>query len=691
MNTVTLTQAGLRAALQGDVTPAGEYWHLGPVDLYVHGRWQRLLDGVYDYEFSTSAGGADGTALVCPAAADPAPTWRLVARQPAWEATGELSWGPLPGVLQRRQTYRVQQSGPLAVHPGFRLPADAACRYTYPLKHHAQPWADLGPARLPVDWAVPFPFHIWHGADWVAVYGLDKRVSAGTLDWVPPAAPQPPGLRVYWPDSAAYADDRPATAWLPTSGCLAAGQQVELVELLAARPLAAGEEPLLAAVRLATQLLLDRPPAMASLPGVATRLAAFYPRCGLWDADALGPGRGWFSNMWVRTQTGPAARRGEMSGYYDLGWGEGIAVETLLGMVRYWQRTGDAQLLPYVTEISRNIALFRRPGPGDQPYLDRSDGRRYGDFMLDHAPGQRVWTHSLGHLGSQLLQLWAEAPDYPEPAARAAWWTTAAEAARFLATHQRPDGDLPDVFDEADQEALHKTHRVTARAVVCGLWVRYAEASGDLSYIDRALRLAAAVAPQLRQYEYANQMIDGLVAQVEFVDGEAAYYVLEGLVPLFAATGAPSVLEGCHQAAAFGALWTYLYDLPLAHQGVARGGQCCRMDDFPLLYPIGPAKAVGPLLALADLTGEPLFLQLAEEAVAFLSHWQLEAPGQPWDGGMLHALGQYCGRHWGPDLAGQVDTGMATGNALAAIEAWLARPTRQRRGQSPGAPRAGRA
>jgi hypothetical protein len=44
---------------------------------------------------------------------------------------------------------------------------------------------------------------------------------------------------------------------------------------------------------------------------------------------------------------------------------------------------------------------------------------------------------------------------------------------------------------------------------------------------------------------------------------------------------------------------------------------------------------------------------------------------------MLHALGQYCGRHWGPELAGQVDTGMATGNSLAAIEAWLARPSQK--------------
>lgn len=50
----------------------------------------------------------------------------------------------------------------------------------------------------------------------------------------------------------------------------------------------------------------------------------------------------------------------------------------------------------------------------------------------------------------------------------------------------------------------------------------------------------------------------------------------------------------------------------------------------------------------------------------------LEAPGTPWEGGMVHAIAQYSGKHWGPDLGGQVDSGMATGNSLAAIECWLA-------------------
>ena len=63
---------------------------------------------------------------------------------------------------------------------------------------------------------------------------------------------------------------------------------------------------------------------------------------------------------------------------------------------------------------------------------------------------------------------------------------------------------------------------------------------------------------------------------------------------------------------------------------------------------------------------------MARETAAFLGNWQVDAPGKPWHGGMVHALGQYCGKHWGPGLEGQVDTGMATGNSLAALELWLA-------------------
>jgi hypothetical protein len=379
--------------------------------------------------------------------------------------------------------------------------------------------------------------------------------------------------------------------------------------------------------------------------------------------------------MWVRTQTGPARKRGEMSGYYDFGWGEGIVVEMMLGAVRHWKRTGDASLLPYVDEMTRNIELFKRAPGDDQPYFDRSDGKRFGDFMMDIVPGRRVWTHSLGHTGSQLLQLYQQAPDYPDTSTRTAWLAAARSMAGFFAKYQKPNGDVQDIFDDNDREVNTMTHRIAARAVVCGLWARLAQATGDAAWTDRARRLADAVAPEINCYEYHNQMIDQIGGDKQPMDGEAAYYVLEGLVPLYAVTRDPAVLGLCKQAAAFGIAWTYFYDLPKAPNGVARGGQCCR-DDIPLLYPIGPAKAITPLLDLFALTGDPWFETMARESAAFIGNWQIHAPGQPWDGGMIHALAQYSGRQWGPDEAGQVDSGMATGNSFAAIEAWLAHEMR---------------
>ncbi|MFH1568181.1 MAG: hypothetical protein ABIL09_09305 [Gemmatimonadota bacterium] len=88
---------------------------------------------------------------------------------------------------------------------------------------------------------------------------------------------------------------------------------------------------------------------------------------------------------------------------------------------------------------------------------------------------------------------------------------------------------------------------------------------------------------------------------------------------------------------------------------------------------IVPTKAVRPLLELFALTGDGLYRRMAGEMVAFLSRWQVRVPGQPWNQGMLHAQAQYDARHGGPDLAGQVNSGMATGNSLAAFEAWLPR------------------
>ena len=647
--------------------------------------WVGLLDGNAGEEFVTSLTAAGARTCAAERTADGGWAIRLTAASDAWTATAVIEVPAREPVIRRRQTYTFLRDCSAAVHPGFRLRANPAVRYTCPLHAHEQPLAALKPIRSAVDWALPFPLHLWHDADRVVVYGVDRSASAGTLDLLP-EADGGVRLRVHFPDTATQPPGGvPHVS--PGAADFKAGDTVTLTEVIATKLLAPDDEPWLEAARMAAAILLRPPPRPVDLRAVTAGIAASYARCELWEPDALGPGRGWFSNMWVRTQTGPAKKRGEMSGYFDFGWGEGIAVEMWMGGVRHWRRTGDARLLPYIDEMTRNLDCFRRDEGPAAAYFDRSDGRKCGDFLMDLVPGSRVWTHSLGHTGSQLVQLYLLAPDYPHAATRRHWLEAATTMGRFLAGQQRPDGDLPDIFDEHNHEVNRKPHRIVARAVVCGLWVRLAEATGEAAWTERAGRLAAFVAPDLGRYEYYNQMIDGIYApDREYVDGEAACYVLEGLVPLYVATRDPAVLASCRKAAAFAFAWTYFFDLPHANRGVARGGQCCRMDDYPLLYPIGPAKAMEPVLALAEATGDPIYETMAAEMAAFIGSWPMEAPGQPWDGAMIHALGQFSGKHWGPDLAGQVDTGMATGNSLAALECWLAYQARKagtRTGRAP--------
>lgn len=668
----TLSNGFLRVSIQQILVEGQPQYYLALVELNSGEAWQPLLYGTPGREFVTSTSCINATGCRIHQTPDGESQLILEGRADKFAAQEVITLAVGQPFLQRTQTYRFHEALVGNLTPGFRLPASADLRYTYPLLAHEQPLTGLPYIRQPADWAVPFPFHTWHTPQWVGLYGLDKRVSPGTLEFAPPGVEDEAELCVYYPD----------TARSPEVIEISAGQSISLTEIVGAQLLVEGAEPLLEAERLAATILLSRPPladetAAAQVCSVAQGIAHYFQHCGLWEPEALGPGRGWFSNMWVRTQTGPAKKRGEYAGFYDLGWGEGVAVETWLGIVRYWRRTGKTDLLPYVDEMTSSLDLFKRRPATDElsscaaPYFDRSDGQNFGDFLMGDLPGQRIWTHSLGHTGSQLLQLAAQAPNYPNPAARRAWLSAAASIANFLAQQQQANGDLLDIFDEQDRECNHKPHRITARAVVCGLWARMFDLTSDLIWIERALSLAEAIAPEIERYEYYNQMIDTYAQpELEAVDGEAAYYVLEGLVPLYAQTRNPHILALCKKAVAFATAWTYFYNLPYAHQGIARGGQCCR-DDIPLLYPVGPAKGIGPLLELAQATGDRFYEKLAHEAGLFIAQWALHAPGQPWDGAILHAIQQYSGKHWGPDLAGQVDTGVAVGNGLAALEAWL--------------------
>jgi hypothetical protein len=600
--------------------------------------------------------------------------------QRGMRAVQTLTIRPGEALVYRRHHYTFTKGWEGAVHPGWRIPMDPAMRYTLPIHVHEVPLAQVEPLRADATWTLPIPMHVWHNRRYLVGYGVTKPGSQGTLDLH--RTGDTVEARLYYPERCDHplppSEQLFKPAPPPTTITFAAGRSLTIEDVLWVTPLTADQEPLFEAMRHTAQLILQpaRPPVPAA--AAAHRLAAYFRQCQQWNPDALGPGRGWFTSLWTDTHADGDARRFH---HYDLGWGEGIAAESIPALVRHAHRTGGEDLHHYVDEMSRNFELFQRR-PGDaEPYFDHADWQNgqlmFGDWWVpwQGAPVQcrRIWTHSAGHTGYLLADLLRETTDWPNRRTLEHWRTLAGNLARYYARLQRPDGDLPDIVDDQDNE-IHPPHRrrITARVVVAGLWTRWAQLSGDNTYLDRAGRLIDFVAPQIQRYEYYNQMVDTLHA-IECSDGEAGCYALEGLVPYYEATGDAAVGKLCRQAATWVIMWTYFYDLPKAHEGIARGGQCCRMPDYPLVYPIGPAKAMQPFLTLHRLTGDPLYHQMADEMAYFIARNIHHCPGKPWDGAAVHAIDQRDGKYWnGPQYTGQVDTGMSSGNALAALEVWQA-------------------
>jgi hypothetical protein len=519
--------------------------------------------------------------------------------------------------------------------------------------------------RLDTTWALPLPFHIWHASDWVAIYGIDRLHSRGTIDFKSAEGGSPPLLRVYYPDTALQDQKFYVRPNRPDACRVERGEKITLVAVLAIESITPDHEPLLEAERMASQILLEScPPGEArDFAQIADGIANYYPRSKLWVPHALGKDLGWFRNMWTHTQKG----RPKKDPYFDLGWGEGCAVELITALLRNWQRTRRTDLLGYVDAMSRGIQKYKRKAAGNEPYFDRARGTDFGDFLLK----PHVWSHSLGHTGCQLLKLHVAAPDYPDQGVRQVWYDVAKTIACFFAEHQRPNGDIQDGFDETDGEINHKPHRISARGVVCGLWALLGEVSNDPTYTARALKLLEVLSPEITNFEFLNSMVDAQGANFELTDGECAFYALEGFVELLRVSHHPLALRMCKKVAAYAISWIYFYNLPRSYTAIARGGQVCRMPDFPLLFPGGTAKGVEPLLKLAKLTGDTLYSRMALEMLQFIASHQVSQPKKPWHGAIVHALEQYSGKHWGPNKEGQIDTGMSTGNSLAAIEYFL--------------------
>ena len=135
-------------------------------------------------------------------------------RQDGWEAEEVIELAAGSAILQRKQTYRFLKPFEGAIHPGFRLQAQSDIRYTFPASFaEEQPLAAVkGPIRAVVDHGLPFPFHIWHNRQYVALYGLDKSVSPGTMCFTAVGANGFAALRVHYPDRS---KEQPGPSFVP--------------------------------------------------------------------------------------------------------------------------------------------------------------------------------------------------------------------------------------------------------------------------------------------------------------------------------------------------------------------------------------------------------------------------------------------------------------------------------------------
>jgi hypothetical protein len=117
----------------------------------------------------------------------------------------------------------------------------------------------------------------------------------------------------------------------------------------------------------------------------------------------------------------------------------------------------------------------------------------------------------------------------------------------------------------------------------------------------------------------------------------------------------------------------YFYDIKTGANGYSRGATTCRMPDFPLCY-IGAGNFASPALEkLSQLTGDSFYKEIAWEMLVCAAKYQWEDPNVPWHGAVVHAVYQVNGKHWGPDIEGQMDTGMTSGTTLINIERLLGR------------------
>ena len=587
----------------------------------------------------------------------------------------------------RTQAYTVLKDFEGFINPRFKL-ADAGALYTYPLRVYDAPAMDAGNIRSDYTWAVPLPAHIWHTDGYCAVYGIDRNFSVGTLDCAQSA--KGTFLGCYYPDTSPQAfvsDVFQPRGGRPETKKFLRGSKIVISEFIKAAALAPGKNPLTEAEKLAAAVFLKKAVEKPDFVSVADNIALYYKNNGLWEKDVFEKGKGWYRCTWMRTQEGIP----EKENFYDLGWGEGYGVLTLSALVRHSLRKKTSAFKNQIEHMTRNMDYFLRDKNVKGAYYERFIGAGAKTLLVKNnikTPmakdiqneacdflGQKIiWTHSLAQTGYQLALLYREAADYPDKALRAKWYETAKDIGDFLLSRQRGDGDINDGFFDDDGEANRKPHRIPARALVCGLWARLYLETKEEKYLAAARKLAAVAGKEIGRYEFYNQMIDGHQAPHleidpnEVYDAENACYAFQGLVELYDITRDGFILELCLKCAAYFISWMFFYDIPNGVNGVTRGATTCRMVDWPLVYTGAGAFAYRPLLRFAELTKDGFYDKIADEIITCIAKYQYRAEGKPWDYGIVHAVDQSDGRHWGPDKQGQMDTGMTSGNALADIE-----------------------
>ena len=631
-----------------------------------------------DREFCTSAESCNGKAEIGKAG--------VVIRAETEYFSAESKIKVDGGCAERVQVYTIKKEFDGFICPGFVL-EDKQARYSYSLRVYDRQVMDVSPQRNDYLWALPLPAHLWHGKGYAAAYCLDREEGVGTCDFE--VKDGKPYLRVYYPDSTCQETEiMPfSDTNTPKTRVFRAGGQIRFTERIAFAPLGGSENPLLKSEKLAAEMLLRKKTAEPDYAATAERIARYYKENGLFSPDALGKGKGWYRNMWKHTDGGTP----EKDFYYDLGWGEGYGVLTLSALVRYSVRTGSKTFREQIGQITRNMHLFLRNASEPGAYYDRfvPKGKptllgKYNDYeCCDFLGIRRIWTHSLAMIGYQLITLYEDVADYDEEL-RGIWMDTANDIGDFLLKKQRADGDINDGFDERDAECNKKRHRIPARAIACALFAGLYRVKRDKKYLDAAVKLAYAVAPEIMRYEFYNQMLDAHVDVIggeivesgqddvaEVYDAENACYAIAGLADVYAATKDEKILKLCENCASYLISWMYFYDIKTGVNGRARGATTCRMPDFPLVYLGAGNFAWQALKTLAALTGEAFYEQIAEEMFRCAADYQLKAPGKPWDSGIVHAVYQVNGKHWGPQIEGQMDTGMTSGSTLMNIEKYL--------------------